>query len=609
MNFSYTKYKRFYTADFETSTTAWNVDRARVWLWDICDTELNHYNGTSLDSFMSYISKFNKCLFSFHNLSYDGAYILYWLLENNYIFTPDKEPKRGFFTTVISPQGSHYAYTIRFPNGNTVTINDSLKHNSMGVARLAQIYNLPIKKGSIDYDLYRPLDHTPTEEELDYIHNDTEIMMRILLEDIEDGFDCFTESGNSRKFFKATISNTKEGYEEVFPILSNTEDAFVRRSYRGGYCWLKPTHFNNILGKMISLDINSMYPAAMLHRPLPYGNGVYVQGYAPETETYKKMVLESDKNSQPVFVQHMFCSFELKPNRVPTVARKSFNSFSTKDLYLTSSEHMICEMWLTSVDMELLFENYNVWDIEFEDAYIYMTKCGNEITPEQAAEMELDDIIKADGKGSLYYDYLYPWRMQKEHTKGGKRDKAKKQQNMAYGWQATSKNGDLAMPVINEHGTLSYKRYKGEERRVGYIPIAAFITAWSRKLLIEAILANYDRFVYCDTDSLYLLGQELPNIPIHKSLYGYFKIEHYITKAKFLGCKRYMYHTEDFSEDANETIIKCCGAPASVTSQITFDNFVPYDSETGEGMFEGKLANRLVVGGKHLETTTYKLVC
>lgn len=609
MEFCYSKYRQFFTADFETSTTAWNVDRARVWLWDICDTELRHTNGTSLDDFMYHISNFDKCLFSFHNLSYDGSYILYWLLENMFIFTPDSKPKKGFFTTVISPQGSHYAYTIHFPNGNIVTINDSFKHNSMSIGRLADIYKLPIKKGSIDYDLYRDEQHTPTEEELEYIHNDTEIIMRILLEDIADGFDMFTESGNSKKFFRSTVAPTKQEYELILPILSTEEDAFVRRSYRGGYCYLKESKFNKILGKMVSLDINSMYPAAMLHRPLPYGNGVYVSGYAPETAEYNKMLLESDTNSPPVFVQHLYCSFNIKENRVPTVARKSFGCFSTKDLYLKSSECMLCELWLTSVDLELLFENYDVWDLQFVDAFIYMTKCGHEVTPQQAEKMELDDIIMADGVGSLYYDYLYPWRLQKEHSKGGKRDKAKKQQNLAYGWQATSKNGDLAMPYINEHNILSYKRYKGEERKVGYIPIAAFITAWSRKLLIDAILANYERFVYCDTDSLYLLGQELPNLPIHNSLYGYFKIEHYIDKAKFLGCKRYMYHTEDYSTDPNETIVKCCGAPISVTSQMTFENFVPYNSTTGEGLFEGKLANRLVVGGKHLETTTYKLIC
>ena len=94
MKFDYRKYRNFYTADFETSTSAWKVEKARVWLWDICDKGLKHYNGTTLEDFMEYVSRFDKCLFSFHNLAYDGIYILYYLLENGYIFTTEKSMEK-----------------------------------------------------------------------------------------------------------------------------------------------------------------------------------------------------------------------------------------------------------------------------------------------------------------------------------------------------------------------------------------------------------------------------------------------------------------------------------------------------------------------------------
>ena len=225
MKFDYTAYKSFFTTDFETSTTKWNVDRARVWLWDICDKQLRHYNGTTIETFFEYIARFDKCLFSFHNLAYDGIYILSHLLENGYTFTAEKHLRQGEFTTIISPLGIHYCYQIRFTNGNTVTINDSLKHNSMSVRELAKIYKLPIQKGEIDYDTVRDINHKPTEEELTYIHYDTEIVMRVLLQDLEHGFKMFTESGNSRLFFKPTIGRTQEEYKEVFPDLTDEEDS------------------------------------------------------------------------------------------------------------------------------------------------------------------------------------------------------------------------------------------------------------------------------------------------------------------------------------------------------------------------------------------------
>lgn len=595
MKFDYRKYRNFYTADFETSTSAWKVEKARVWLWDICDKELNHYNGTTLEDFMQYVSRFDKCLFSFHNLAYDGIYILYYLLENGYIFTTEKTLRRGEFTTVISPMGIHYCYQVCFPNGNVVTFNDSLKHNSASVHDLALIYKLPIQKGEIDYDLEREIGHKPTEEELTYIHYDTEIIMRVLLQDFEQGMYAFTESGNSRLFFKPTIGSNKEEYAKVFPDLSDEEDDYVRRAYRGGYCYLKPCHFDKMQGKMISIDINSMYPAQMLHKPLPYGKPMKDKGFAENSVYFKE-------DNTRVYVQHLKASFKLKDNHVPTIARKSFRCFSAKDLYLKDSGINVCEMWLTSPDLKMFFENYNVWNLEYLDCYIFDSKCGKEVDHELAKTMELDDIIKEDGKGSLYYEYLLPWRLQKEHTKGGERNRAKKMQNIGYGWQATAKDGTLNYPYLMD-GLLHFKRVDGERRKGGYIPIAAFITAYSREFIITNILKNFDRFVYCDTDSMYLLGQEKPNVPIHDSLYGYFKIEHYIKRAKFLGCKRYMYETEEYSNEPNETIVKCCGAPETITKQFTFENFVP------NATFEGKILSHIVKGGKHLEETTYKLVC
>ena len=74
--------------------------------------------------------------------------------------------------------------------------------------------------------------------------------------------------------------------------------------------------------------------------------------------------------------------------------------------------------------------------------------CGYEVTPEEAEHMTVDEIIKLDGQGSLYYDYLYPYRMEKEHSTGGQRARAKKQQNIAYGAQSTAKTGDLCYPEL-----------------------------------------------------------------------------------------------------------------------------------------------------------------
>lgn len=607
MKFDYTKYKAFYCADFETSTAQWNIEKARVWAWDICDTALNHINGNSISTFFDELSKpkYNKCLLSFHNLAYDGCYILDYILNNGYRFVADEPKNPKEFTTVITPLGQHYAYQI-IVGKNLITINDSFKHNSQSVERLAKTYKLSIQKGKIDYDKVREEGHLLTNEEIEYIHGDTEIVMQVLNDDIENGFTRFTESGNSKIFFEKSISHNKDEYLSIFPIISDDEDKFVRKAYRGGYCYLNSKYFNKIINSAMSVDINSMYPAMMLHNPLPYGEGFYVEGYAVDSKIYAMI----QKTCKPLFVQHLYIMCKLKNNKPPVIANKSFGTYNTKQKYLTDSQFKMIELWVTNVDLELIYECYDIFEIEFIDAYIYRSCCGNKVDHEKAKNMTVDEIIEEDGKGALYYNYLKPWRYMKEHSTGGARDRAKKNSNVAYGWQGTSRNPQLAYPTLDKYGKLCFKKYVSDKRESGYVPIAAFITAHSRSYLIRQIINNFDRFIYCDTDSLYLVGQDIPNIPIHNTLYGYFKIEHYISKAKFLGTKRYIYETNDYSpSDPNQFIVKCCGAPLSVTQQMTFDNFVPYNEKTGEGEFDGKIQSKIVIGGKHLEITTYKLIC
>lgn len=210
-------------------------------------------------------------------------------------------------------------------------------------------------------------------------------MMRILNEDLHQGFDKFTESGNSRKFFKSTLKN----YDDLLPVLNDFEDEFIRKSYRGGYVYLKEEHFNKELHSMMSLDINSMYPAQMLHRPMPIGLPLYGHGRKEDD----KLAL-----NHLCWVQHFKCCFHIKPNRPPTIARKSFKGFSVKDLYLKSSGFKRCELWLTNVDLKLFFDCYEVWDIEYIDFMSFESMCGYEVTPEEAEHMTVDEIIKLDGQ-------------------------------------------------------------------------------------------------------------------------------------------------------------------------------------------------------------------
>ena len=579
------------TADFETSTEAWGVDEARVWLWDICYDIGVHKNGTTLDSFMDNILKApNKSLYAFRNLGYDGTYIISWLLKNGYKHTlkdTDSMPAKSF-KCIISSVGSHYAYQISNENKQKTTLFDSLKYVNMSIENSAKCYNLPIKKGHIDYDLYRPIDHVPTQEELDYIHNDTEIDMWTIRLNLKEGAVKFTQAGNAKNEFRKLF--TKGEWDMLFPPLDNIDDKFIRKSYVGGFVSYNDNFVNKDIFNATSYDINSMYPAQMLHRYMPYGFPVSFEGKYVPSEKY------------PIYIQRLKCSFACKEDGIPMISsKKAF--ISKENIYIKYSYDMKRELILSSPDLELFFDNYDVWDIEWLGGVMFTAMKGVEITPEQASTMTVDEVIEQDGQGSYFYDYVKKWRYIKEHEPSGTpaRDYAKRMLNALYGAMASNPERKSSVPYLTEDGIVKYNIVDSDSGKTAYLPAGVFITAWSRYFLIKTIKQNKDRFIYCDTDSMYLKNKKnAPNINTHKSLFGFFKLEHKISHIRVVGCKRYIYYGREPKKD-NKLHIVCCGADEDIKKQMNFTNFKL-------GMcFDGKKAVKNVKGGKHIYITTYSL--
>lgn len=581
------------TADFETSTEAWNVEEARVWLWDICYSNLKHCTGTTLDSFMTRILK-TACnnLYGFRNLAYDGTYIISWLLNNGYKHTLEKtfQMRRKTFKTVISGLGAHYAYTICNEHGCHVTIVDTLKYVNMSIEKSAECYKLPIKKGKIDYDLFRPVGYEPTEEEIEYIHNDTEIDMRTLQLNMSAGAYKFTQAGNARYEFKSLFTNGE--WDFLFPELDLQTDKFCRKAYSGGFVSYNKDYKDKILFNCHSLDINSMYPAQMLHKPMPFG---YPMGFSGKYEKDSKY---------PLYIQQLSCCFKLKKNGIAMISTKK-TFIKSENLYLENSGITKQVLTLANPDLELFFDNYEVFDIEWLGGFKFQEMHGVEITAEQASKMTVDECIEEDGKGSYFYEYIKKWRYIKEHEPSGTalRDYAKRMQNALYGALATAPERKSSIPKLDDSGKVVYELVNSvSEGSPSYLPAGIFITSWSRYFLIKTIMKYKKYFIYCDTDSLYLKGlKPRKDFPVHKSLYGFFKLEHYITMFKVIGAKRYIYYGRTPNEKTDSFCVTCCGADNEIKKQFTFDNF-----KTGN-TFYGKKSLHNVKGGKHIYVTTYRL--
>lgn len=71
-------------ADFETTgKTNLEIDgRVRVWLWSLvrCSKQREEYYGTTIESFLDKITKLDVTKVWFHNLRFDGSFIVWHLL-------------------------------------------------------------------------------------------------------------------------------------------------------------------------------------------------------------------------------------------------------------------------------------------------------------------------------------------------------------------------------------------------------------------------------------------------------------------------------------------------------------------------------------------------
>ncbi len=554
-----------YVADFETTTDATDC---RVWAWGLCDIEdRTHFEyGNTLESFierMAELAKHNETVY-FHNLKFDGEFIIHYLLTHGFAHVIERsEITDNTFTTLISDKGVFYTIEIIFKKFKTrlhhVTFRDSLKVLPMSVEQIAKAYALPMRKLHIDYDAYRELNHELTPEEVDYLRNDVVIVAEALHLQFEQGMTKMTTASNALADYKEIVGKTN--FERWFP--EPDYDADVRQAYKGGFTYANPLFTNQEIGQGIVLDVNSLYPSQMYNRPLPYGDPRYFEGEYKPDRLYD------------LYIQILTCNFELKADHIPTIQLKNSLSFLPTE-YITSSNGEDITLCLTSVDLKLFFEQYNVYNID----YI----CGWKF------------------KSSLYLfrDYIDKWYKIKEQATKDKnfplRSISKLYLNSLYGKFAINPVVQSKIPVLADDGHIQYVLGEKEHRKPLYIPVATFITAWARYTTITAAQKVYNRFLYADTDSLHLIGTELPEgLEISDTKLGAWKLESTFTRAKFIRAKTYI-------EDINGQLkVTCAGLPEYMHEQVTFENF------TTLVRYYGKLKPTHVNGGIVLTETEFTI--
>lgn len=570
--------KPVYAADFETTT---NPEDCRVWAWGICnikETENVHY-GIDIQSFIEYISDLNAKIY-FHNLKFDGRFIVDYLLRNGWEWmdTGDyKSPvelKPHTFTSLISNMGVWYSLQLRFPDGpggkiRKVDIFDSYKIITMPIKKMPKTFGIDALKGDLDYKGEREVGHRLTDEEIKYLHNDVYILAKALDYMLSHGQTKMTAGSNAFADYKKRI--TPKAFKRLFPIVDDFSDADIRKSYKGGWSYLNPAYKNIVVGAGQVYDVNSMYPSVLKQKLMPYGEPIWFNGeYKPDP-------------MYPLYVVNFLCQFKIKPNHYPSIQIKGAPMRYIENEYLTESDG---PTWitLTNIDLELMLDQYDVDVLEWNGGYMFHGQTGM-----------FDD----------YIDYWYGIKSESKHEGNhGMEAIAKLMLNSLYGKFGTRKQAIKYIPYLDEEKNLVRYR-EGEPERVekGYIPVATFCTSYARDKIIRGAQACGERFIYADTDSLHVLGTEpIEGLDIDEYRLGAFKVENTFTRAKFLRQKTYL---EVFiGPNGEERKIKCAGMPDELKAKIREDEFAVGQSW---GIEWGNLKSRSVPGGVVLKETPFTI--
>ena len=185
--------------DFETT-----VDLSDVRVWASCavniETLETEFIGNSIESFFEWLQDKNTVCY-FHNLKFDGEFILSYLLRNGYKYS--EEGKAKTFKTLITDGGIFYSIEVVFEKLNKkykkVVFYDSLKKLPFKVATISKAFNLPDEKLVIDYKAPRPIGHELTEEERQYIVNDCRIVANALQIQFAEGLKKMTNAPEAQE--------------------------------------------------------------------------------------------------------------------------------------------------------------------------------------------------------------------------------------------------------------------------------------------------------------------------------------------------------------------------------------------------------------------------
>lgn len=576
---------KYYACDFET-TVYDNQDYTEVWA-SACvelgteDVKIFHSIDDTFEYFISL--KCNVCAY-YHNLKFDGSFWLSYLMnvlklkqaykkvgeeEYRVEWLHDKDMENNTFKYSISDMGQWYTIIIK-KNNRYIELRDSLKLLPFSIKRIGESFNTKHKKLEMEYKGFRFAGCNITDEEKEYISNDVLVLKEALEFMFNEGHNSLTIGSCCLAEYKSILG--KKEFDALFPNIYeygidqsvygvNNVGEYIRKSYKGGWCYLVKEKANKLYHNGLTADVNSLYPSMMSSESgnwYPIGDPTFWSGnYIPD---------DAIAPNKYYFVR-IKTRFYLKKNKLPFIQvkgswlYKSNECLETSDIYDPATNEYypfykdingnITEatvtMTLTMIDFRLFLEHYNAVDLEILDGCWFVAIKG------------------------LFDEYINKYKKIKLESKGAMRELAKLFLNNLYGKMATNTISSFKVAYIKEDQSIGFMPNEEFDKKPGYIPIGSAITSYARNFTIRTAQNNYygsDKkgFIYADTDSIHcdLTKDELRNVPIHDKNFCNWKLESYWDEAIFVRQKTYIEHVVCEDEKPIEKPyynVKCAGMP------------------------------------------------
>lgn len=575
--------------DFET-TVYKGQEYTEVWASASVElyTEDVHIFNSIDEQFEYFIKQDCNIIAYYHNLKFDGSFWLSYLLidkgfkqaysktgeaPNAVEWLPEKMMMNNTFKYSISDKGMWYTIIIKVKD-HFIEIRDSLKLLPFSVKRIGENFGTKHKKLDMEYTGFRYAGCEITDSEKEYIANDVlvvkealEIMFNAGHDKLTIGSCCLEEY---KEICRKSLKNQLE-YKEMFPDVYNVTldkeydydnaGEYIRKSYRGGWCYLVKGKENKIKTNGTTADVNSLYPSMMSsesRNKYPIGKPCFWKGnYIPD---------EAIADNKYYFVR-VKTRFYIKPNKLPFIQikgswlYKGTEALESTDVYDRETDNYYpfykdndgilrdtrVEMVLTMTDYQLLKDQYDLVDFEILDGCWFYAMIG------------------------IFDEYIEKYKHQKLVSKGALRELAKLFLNNLYGKMASSKDSSFKLAYVKEDKTIGFLPVAESNKKAGYIPVGSAITSYARNFTIRAAQANYhgvDKagFIYADTDSIHcdLPPEEIVGIKVHDKNFCCWKLESCWDKAIFTRQKTYIEHVvaenlEPIEKPYNN--IKCAGMP------------------------------------------------